>query len=174
MPDRYFVPDPSGVAQAKPGVTTSGGTPGSLIATNSAGMLDATLIPGNLQITRRASEAISAGALINYWVDPTATTVISVRNADNSSWAKKADGFAPAAIASGASGTIMEDAGLDTAISGLTIGTQYFLGSTGGVTATPPDPSTSFTPGQIVQFVGVGTGTGALSFRAGAGYVLKA
>ena len=62
---------------------------------------------------------------------------------------KKLDGFVIAAVASGASATVYRN-GLNTGLSGLTPGADYYLGTTAGTfTATPPSAA-----GQTLQYAG--------------------
>jgi len=62
-----------------------------------------------------------------------------------------------AGVTPGASGTVNRDNGLLTGLSSLVVGTRYFLGTAGAVTATIPTGS-----GSIVQFLGVAQTTTAL------------
>ena len=60
-----------------------------------------------------------------------------------------AHGFVTVAIASGATGSMFSAGQIDNAVSGLTPGAVYFLGTSGGVTTTPPtasEPPLSSTP----------------------------
>lgn len=140
------------------------GDEGKIVALNSSGKIDPTMLSATGATTYTSSEAIAAGALVNIW----SSTGVKVRNADNTSSAKQAHGFAPSAITSGASGTIILFEGTITGLTGLTIGTQYFLGTAGAVTTTAPTASAS-----IVQQVGFADATTQLQFLAG-GIVLRA
>jgi len=106
-----------------------------------------------------ASEALSSGDLLNIF-DDTGTT--KVRKADGTSY-KPADGFTLAAVESGANATVYLD-GVNTGVTSLTGGTEYYLSKTaGGVTT---DVS-GYTTGNIVQFVGKATAAGELNFERG-------
>lgn len=135
------------------------GDEGKIVALNASGQIDPTMLPGSGAFTATASEAIAAGAIINLW---NSTGALKVRNADNSAVGKRAHGFASAAIASGASGTVNVGDGVINGLSSLTIGTQYFLGAAGAPTATVPTGT-----GTIIQGVGVATSATAIEFTVG-------
>ena len=141
--------------------STGAGNAGDVVGLGSDGKLDPSILPvgvGPTTFMATATEAIAAGALINVWLS---NGVLSVRNADASGgYGKKADGFVLSAIANGAQGLVYRD-GLNTAVSGLTIGTVYFLGATaGGLTPTPITAS-----GQILQVIGKAVSATAIAFR---------
>lgn len=131
------------------------GDEGKIVALNASGLIDPTMLPSTGATTLTATENISAGALINVW----SSTGVKVRNADNSGVGKRAHGFAPSAITSGASGTVVLGEGTVTGLSTLTVGTQYFLATVGAVTSTLPTGT-----GVIVQQVGVALSTSSLAF----------
>lgn len=130
-----------------------------IVSLNAAGQIDASMLPTSGLISMTASENISASDLINVFNDAGAA---KVRKADNTSAAKRAHGFAPAAITLGNSGNVNIGPGAIAGLAGLTIGTEYFLGVTGGVTATAPNASNS-----IVQRVGVAKSATELFFDPG-------
>lgn len=131
------------------------GSAGAIVALNSSGLIDTTMLPSSGSVSMTASESISAGALINVWNN---SGTMNVRNADNTSIGKQAHGYAPSAISSSASGTIILGDGENTSVSGLTAGTQYLLSTVGAVTATLPTGT-----GVIVQPVGIARSTTELS-----------
>ena len=96
-----------------------------------------------------ASENLAAGALVNLY---TASGVVTARNADASvsSGGKKVSGFVISAVASGGTAAVYRT-GLNTSVSNLSPGADYYLGtSPGTLTTTPPSAS-----GQTQQYVGV-------------------
>jgi hypothetical protein len=105
-----------------------------------------------------ASEAIAAGALVNIWNNSGAF----IRNANSSNVSKQAHGFAPSAISNGSLGGCNIGPGKITGLSGLTIGTQYFLGTGGAVTSTAPTAN-----GTFAQAVGVADSNTSLQFLPG-------
>lgn len=134
---------------------------GKIIALDASGKIDSTMMPngiGSDAKTMTASEAISAGDIVNVHDSSGA----KVRKADATTSSKHAVGFAPSAIANGASGTINFE-GTITGLSALTIGATYYLHTTaGGITTTAPTGS-----GQVVQKVGVAISATELSFEPG-------
>ena len=124
------------------------GDAGKILALNSSGLIDSTALPSSSAVTMTASESISAGAIVNIW--DSGGGVMKVRNADNSAVGKQADGFCIGAITSAATGPVNIGNGINTGVSGLTVGARYVLGSAGAVTVTAPTTSAS-----ILQKVGV-------------------
>lgn len=139
--------------------SSGAGDEGKIVALNAAGQIDASMLPASGAITMLASESLAAGALINVWDD---AGNVSVRNADNTSVNKRAHGFAPGAIGSGNTGTVVIGDDTITGLSTLTIGGEYFLGTAGGLTLTAPTGT-----GKIVQRVGVAKSTTELFFEPG-------
>ena len=140
--------DPQEVAAAQTSAANS------IVATGAAGTLDPSLLPETEVVTGVvSSENIAAGAFVNFWNN---AGTINVRNADNSTIGKQAHGFVTAATTSGQSPTVYRT-GTNAALSGLTAATEYFLGSTGGFTATLPSAS-----GCIMQRLGIALSTTAL------------
>lgn len=132
---------------------------GDIVALNSAGQIDATMLgaaSGEASISATASEAISAGAIVNVYNN---AGTVSVRNADNTAAGKEATGFALAAIASGATGTITLQ-GVVTGLSGLTPGAYQFLGTVGGLVSAAPTAA-----GSITQMVGTALSATSVMFR---------
>lgn len=144
-------------------VNTSAGAgdAGKLPKLDAGGKLASSMMPAGLGADVRtvvASEAISAGNLVNLWSN---AGTINARKADATVAGKEAHGFAQAAIASAASGEITFD-GTISGLTGLTVGARYFLATTaGGITTTPPSAA-----GNIVQVVGVAPSATELIFEA--------
>ena len=94
-----------------------------------------------------ASEALSAGDLVNIWNN---TGTANVRKADASASGKQAHGFVLAAVSSGANAAVHFE-GAVTGLSGMTPGATQFLSATaGGRTETAPT-----TTDYYLQVVGV-------------------
>lgn len=110
-----------------------------------------------LGILLPASETLSAGNLVNVWND---SGTIKMRKADADA-PYNADGYVLQAITSGDSGYMYID-GVNDAISGLTLGSQ-FLSATAGVTTTTAPTTT----GNIVQSVGIALTSTKLLFQRG-------
>ncbi|MCD5994138.1 hypothetical protein KDX38_11085 [Pseudomonas sp. CDFA 602] len=96
-----------------------------------------------------ATEAIGAGKFVNIYPN---AGVISIRLADNSN-NRPAHGFVIAAVANAAQGSVYDLDATNTALSGLTVGSNYFLGTAGGV-VTPALDATTATSGAIDQKLG--------------------
>ena len=133
---------------------------GQIAALDPTGRFDNSVMPvgiGADTASILASEAISAGSLINIWSN---AGVQNIRNADASTTGKEANGFMLAAVASGATGTVYFS-GQDTALSGLVPGPIYLSDTAvGAVTSTPPT-----TAGHVLQRVGTAVSPTSLEFK---------
>lgn len=126
------------------------------------GRLDPSTMPagtGQDAATLPATEALSAGNLVNVW---NSGGTPSVRKADATAEGKEANGFVIAAAASGANATVFFE-GRITGLTGLTVGARYYLGTTPGATVTTA-PATA---GNVVQFIGVAVSTTTIDFEGG-------
>ncbi len=126
---------------------------GKIPALGPDGKLDPTLYNAGAGPASRsivASEAIAAGKLVNFYLNAGA---LNMRLADNSN-GRPAHGYVLAAVASAATGAAYDLDGVDTQLTGLTIGATYYLGTAGGV-ITPALDSTTATAGSIDQKIGV-------------------
>jgi hypothetical protein len=135
---------------------------GSVVALNAAGQVDVTMMPTGIGPDTQsivASEAISAGALINVWNN---AGTLNVRNA-NGATGLESHGFVLAAIANGAAGTVYFS-GINSALSGLTPGADYYLSDSaaGGVVSASPT-----TAGHYSQIVGTALSATAMQFTPG-------
>jgi hypothetical protein len=111
-----------------------------------------------------SSENLTAGAMVNLWLD---TGVLKVRKADATAAGKEADGFVLTAVTAPAAVDVFTD-GTVSGLTGLTMGSQYFLAITAGaVVAAPPSAA-----GNIVQSVGKATSATTLSFKKGTSVTL--
>src|SRR5271166_443519 len=110
----YLTSGASGVsdllAVASNQTSAGAGDAGKIVALNSAGLIDSSMLPSEDVISVTSSEAISAGALINLWI----STGLKVRNADNGAAAKWAMGWAPSAISNGGTGNVNIGEGQNT------------------------------------------------------------
>jgi hypothetical protein len=124
-----------------------------VVMTDSAGRLDSSLMPSGIgaqTITATATEALAAGDWVNI-------TTAGVRKADNSN-NRPVHGFVLVSVANAAIATV-HTAGLNTAKTSLSAGTQYFLGTAGSQTSTAPTAA-----GTIVQTVGVAINATTIAF----------
>ena len=116
-------------------------------------------------VTAPAFEDLSAGNFVNFFSD---SGTFSIRKADNSN-GRQADGFVKAAFLTGATVTAYTD-GTNANVSGLTIGTRYFLGTAGGTSATVPAAGA----GVLVQPLGIAKSATELIFEAASQIVERA
>jgi len=129
---------------------------------DAAGRLDATVLPVGIGADAAvlvASEALSAGDIINVWND---AGTPKMRKADGAAAGKPAMGFVLAGVGSGASGTAYFE-GSVTGLSGLTGGQRYLSVTTpGGTQASAPTVA-----GQVVQKVGFAPSATVMNFNVG-------
>lgn len=141
--------------------STGAADAGSIPALDSSGKLDASMIPASASstsvVTATSSEAISAGALVNVYNN---AGTVTVQNADNSTTGKEANGFVTSAFSgSGVSGTVILS-GEITGLTSITPGQDYWLGTVGATTTTPPTAA-----GTLTQQVGYGLTSTSIMFR---------
>ena len=143
--------------------TSSGaGDAGKIIATNSVGKLDATLLPDgigpDIQMVT-ASEALTAGNFVNLWNDSGA---LKMRKADATN-ARRAHGFVEAGVANSAVGAMRWLDATNAQLSGLTAGSRYYLGAAGVATVTPYDSTGPANAGYLHQYLGIAVSTTELA-----------
>lgn len=145
--------------------TTSAGAgdSGKIPALDSAGLLDSSFMPvgvGADTAPITASEALTAGDFVNIHI----SSGIKVRKADATTAGKEADGFVLASVSSSATATVYFR-GSNTAVSGLTAGTEYVLSTTaGGVLAVASAPTGT---GKVNQRLGKAASANVLNFQRG-------
>ena len=132
---------------------------GKLVATDTDGRLSASVMPIGYAPEVKvlvASEALSAGDLINVWNDGGTE---KARKADASN-NYKAHGFVQASVSLGQNAEVYVE-GINTNLTGLTPGADLYLGATAGET-TETAPSTS---GHTSQRVGTALSATEASFE---------
>ena len=99
-----------------------------------------------------ASEALTAGNYVNFHSNSGA---LNVRKADNSN-GRRADGFVLSAVANAAQAIVYPLDSVNTALTGLTPGADYWLGTAGGVISAALDETLAANQGsnKISQFLG--------------------
>jgi hypothetical protein len=162
MAAKKFLRLVSGILTEIAGVVTSAGAgnDGDFPALDATGKLDVSVLPvgvGPEVQVMLASEALSAGDLVNIWLD---AAVAKARKADNSTAGKEANGFVLAGYAGGASATVYGPSQMNTAKSALTIGATFWLGTTGGIVTAPPTGA-----GVVSQVVGKSVSATTLMFN---------
>lgn len=162
--NKYLKLDTSGfpIQQAANQTSAGAGDAGAIVALNSAGEIDSTMLPsglGSASQTMTAGEALSAGNFV--YIDSADSG--KVKKADANSIAKKAVGYVLTSISNGATGTVYFE-GTNSGLSGLTIGVDYFLSATaGGVVEAAT--ATAGSAGDIVQYLGTAITTSAIPFK---------
>jgi hypothetical protein len=142
---------------------TVGGTPGHAgmsAILDGSGKWHMSLMPvgvGAEVVIGNASEALTAGNLCNIHA---VSTALAIRRASASALATNANGFVLASFASGASSTMYGVSNEITGLSGLTIGSQYYLSTTAGAMAT----SAPTADNNIVQRIGRAHSVSAIIF----------
>jgi hypothetical protein len=151
LAEKNFTVQSTGTANAGDGV-----------GLDTSGKLDASVMPVGIGANTTiaiASEALASGDWVNFWNN---SGTLSVRKADASGgYGKKADGFVLSGVSSGQNATVYKG-GDNTALSGLTPGTVYFLSAAtpGSVAIAPPS-----TTGQLWQILGKAVSTTAISYQ---------
>ena len=156
----YFLDIVNGlITQIKPISTSAGvGDASKIPQTNAAGKLDLTLMPAEITaqaVTLPASEDLTAGDIVNIWVD-TGTT--KVRKASGTA-SRSAEGYVSAGFLTGATATIYTQ-GFNNNLTGLTPGGRCWLGASGAVTQTAPSSGS----GGISQIVGTAVSATQMEF----------
>lgn len=122
-----------------------------IVALDSTGKLDVSVLPvgvGPEVVVAASSENLVAGNFVNLY-DNAGT--INVRKADATTNGKPAHGFVKANVTSPANATVYLLSNINDAVSGLTVGLDYWLHTTpGALTNTPPSAS-----GNISQHIGI-------------------
>ena len=138
--------------------STGASDAGKIVALNSSGLLDTSMMPAGLGVDINvfpATENLAAGDFVNIY---NSSGTMSCRKADANG--KPVHGFVTASVTSGQNASVIRR-GTNSQLSGLTLGASYYLsGSTpGAITTTVPTTS-----GHLVQFIGVAHSATALSF----------
>lgn len=127
---------------------------GKIVATDETGKLDKSVMPLGIEantIAAVASEAITAGKFVNFFSD---SGTFSIRLADNAN-NRRADGFIIEDVSLSDNALVYPLDGTNSHMTGLTAGSRYWLGTSGGVTATPLDENDLANKGKLSQMVGI-------------------
>lgn len=167
MPAKKFLRLVAGVfTEVAATVTSAGaGNDGDLVALDSSGRLDNSVMPVGIGVdtkTIAASEALAAGDWVNVWN----STGAKVRKADATTAGKEAHGFVLAAVSSGGNALVYFE-GTNTQVSGQTPGPVYLQTTAGTGGATIPSAS-----GNVVQNLGVAVSATEVNFEHGTPVVL--
>jgi hypothetical protein len=157
--NKYLSNNAGAITEVAASQTSAGaGDAGKIVALNSAGTVDATAMPPGIAAdtaTILASEALSAGALVNVYNN---AGTANVRNANATTSGKEAHGFVLAAVSNAANAVVYFN-GTNNQASALTPGVQYLSTTAGLPTTTAPSAS-----GNVVQRVGEATSATSLNF----------
>lgn len=140
------------------------GDAGKIPAVDSSGLLDISFMPVGVaaEVTIAASfEDLVAGNFVNLFLSG---GVIKVRKADATDATKPANGFVLANVTSPANATVYRESNTNTALSGLTIGSDYYLSTTPGGVTIAPGPVAA---GNLNQRLGVAASATSLVFEDG-------
>ena len=153
----------NGVWKLVSAITSSGGAgdSGKIPALDTAGRLSTTMMPtgvGAETITATASEALTAGNFVNVYNN---AGTPNVRKSDATTAGKEANGFVLAGVSSGASATVYMS-GLNTQLTGLTVGRYVISTTPGAVVAIASAPATA---GNVVQEIGAAISATTISFK---------
>lgn len=139
-----------------------------IVATNAGGTIDPSFLPpgvGVEVITLVASEALSAGALVNVYNN---AGTPNVRNANATAAGKEAHGYVIAGFASSATATVYLTGRIPALLAAVANAGDIYLGTTAGQ-AVLVAPSAA---GNVVQQVGFAYSTVAAQFNPGQVFVL--
>ena len=143
-------------------VSAGAGDAGKVVALDGTGKLDNSVMPVGIGADTKilpASEALSAGNLVNVWSD---AGTVKARKADATTAGKEANGFVLSAVIQDGNATVYFE-GTDNQLAAMTPGVAMYLSTTpGGVTDTPPSGS-----GNVVQRVGRSLSATELTFEPG-------
>lgn len=164
MAGNKYLSNSSGTITEVASIQTSAGAgdAGKIPGLDSSGRLDTTMMPVGIGADTAlivASEALSAGDLVNVWSN---VGVFNVRKADASTTGKEAHGYVLAAVLLSGNATVYFE-GPNTQVTGLTPGRKFLSTSAPGLTqATAPTVA-----GQTVQSVGFATSATVMNFQSG-------
>lgn len=127
---------------------------GNIVALGADGRLDNSVLPVGIgaETTQAvASETVGAGKFVQFHND---ASVFSVRLADNSN-GRQADGFVLEEFLLGATTTVYPLDGTNAELTGLAVGSRYWLGTAGGVIDVPLVETDVANVNKVSQYLGV-------------------
>jgi hypothetical protein len=123
---------------------------GKIVALNSEGKIDQTMLEDIDNKNVPSSENLAAGDYVNLFDD---AGTVKARKADNSN-NRPAHGYVKDTVTAPANVTVFFE-GANTNLSGLTEGARIYLGTTGDIIETPLDPTNAADDGKIHQLLGI-------------------
>lgn len=167
MADKYIRNNAGVLTEKEATVVSAGaGDAGEIVALDSTGRLDITVLPvgiGPDVYEIEASENLAAGDFVNVFNDD---GTAKVRKADASTAGKQAHGYVLDAATSATNATVYFE-GSNTQVSGATPGPVFLSTTAGGFTSTAPSAS-----GNTVQRLGVAVSATVINFERTLHYVL--
>lgn len=153
MAAQGFIAVVSGKLKQVFGIQSSAGAgdAGKIIATDATGKLDSSFLPSGIganTVVVPTSENLAAGDFVNLYSN---AGTLTGRKADNSN-NRPAYGYVTASVTSPANATVQRLNTVNASRTGLTAGSEYWLGTAGGVINTPLDPVTD--TGKTMQYLG--------------------
>ena len=169
MADKYLAWGSTAIQEKEATVASAGiGDAGKMVALDSSGKLDDTVMPAGVGEETQvavASEALTANDVVNFWDDG---GTLKCRKASATDSTKPAHGFVKAGATLGANATVYTDGFLPG--TGFTKGSKYFLATAVGTVATTA-PSGA---GNIVQSIGVAVSATAIKFEPTNDFIIRA
>ena len=167
MADKYMTLSTGRKTLVEATVSSAGvGNAGDIVALDTDGKLNSSVMPvgiGADTLSVIATEALTAGNFVNIFE----STGAKCRKADATTSGKEAVGFVLDNVAQNDPALVYFE-GSNTQLTGLTVGTRYYLAtSAGGSTATPPSSSAN-----VVQYLGVATSVSSLTFEPDDGVIV--
>jgi hypothetical protein len=160
MVDKYVAQVAGNLAEKAGQVSSAGaGDAGKLVALDTGGKLDSTLMPAGVgadSLSLTTSEVIASGDFVNIWN----STGAKVRKADATVAGKEAHGFCLVGAGSGASVTVFFE-GTNTGVTGQTPGPVFLQTTAGLAGSTAPSGS-----GNVVQRIGFAVSATAINFQS--------
>lgn len=150
MPGKTFLRLIGGIMSEIRGVQSSAGAGNAddIVALDATGRIDSSMMPVGIGAETKsvlASENLAAGDWVNVYNN---AGTANVRKADATSAGKPADGFVLASVTSGNNAVVYTD-GINTQLTGLTVGDVFLATTAGAGTGTAPSGAS-----QVVQRVG--------------------
>ena len=154
MAVQRFLARIAGITEQVMGLVTSAGAAdaGKIVATDVDGRINPTLMPvgiGANTVAAMAKSTLAAGKFVTF-INEAGT--LKCVPADNSTG--PANGYVTEAVTADDMATVYPLDGINSHLTGLTIGADYWLGTAGDPTDTPLDESDIANKGKYSQYVG--------------------
>ncbi len=170
MANKYLSWGTTAIQEVEAKAASAGaGDAGKIVALDTAGLIDETMMPLGVSAETQVAEASGALAendVVNFFDD---TGTLKCRKADATDATKPTHGYVKAAVLDAGNATVFTDGFLPG--TGLTKGSKYFLSAaTAGLVATTA-PSTT---GNIAQAVGFAVSATLIKFEPVSDFIIRA